>query len=134
MKLLKTGKKLNVVVVLMLFLWSGCASLSLKTFRGIDLGMTKSDVLEQVGSPFKTDHRDGIDYWMYRFYEKETRILQEIQFQDGQVIYVGDVMNELERERLQNKSPLEKQQKLQEEFKKYPSPQTTEDSFQEISI
>lgn len=105
------------IMIMLILLITGCASLSLKKFEQLELGISKSDVLEKLGSPFQSQHRDEVDYWMYRFYQDGSWVTREVQFKKGQVIYIGQVMTDLEREQYHYKSPIDNQQELEKELK-----------------
>ena len=123
------------LLFIIVFVFLGCTSLSLKQFNRVETGMSKSAVLEKLGSPFKSEYRDEITYWMYRFYEDRRWIEKEVQFQNGEVIYVGDVMNILERERFHYRSPIEKQQELEKTLKNtnHKSPQNKDHLFKDVN-
>lgn len=72
------------------FLLSGCQTSMLKEYNKISLGMEKDDVLELMGSPQRTQRFHGKDRWTYVFYDTKVRYEKEVQFFEGNAIYVGD--------------------------------------------
>ena len=105
-------------LIFSILLFAGCVSFSLKRFEQLELGMSKSNVLEKLGSPFQSQHRDEVDYWMYRFYQDQSWVIREVQFKEGKVVYIGQVMTDIERERYHYKSPIDNQKELEKELKK----------------
>jgi hypothetical protein len=70
---------------------TGCATVSqTQALRGIAVGMSKSEVLEQVGNPTRTGRHLGQDRWVYAAND-ESSSAQEIYvfFDQGSVTYVG---------------------------------------------
>lgn len=72
------------------FLLLGCQTSMLKEYQKLTPGMEKNDVLEVMGSPQRTQRFHGKDRWTYVFYDDRTRYEKEIQFFQGNAIYVGD--------------------------------------------
>lgn len=68
----------------------GCQTNMLKAYQKITPGMEKDDVLEVMGSPQRTQRFHGKDRWTYIFYEDRTRYEKEIQFFEGNAVYVGE--------------------------------------------
>jgi outer membrane protein assembly factor BamE len=63
----------------------------LKQFNEISPGMEKDDVLDLMGSPNQAQRFHGKDKWTYVFYDKRIRFEKEIQFFEGNAIYVGEI-------------------------------------------
>lgn len=72
-------------------LTTACQTSMLKQFSKIQPGMEKDDVLDIMGSPTRTLRTQGKDRWTYVFYDDRIRFEKEIQFFDGNAIYVGEV-------------------------------------------
>jgi len=62
----------------------------LKEYQSITPGMEKDDVLAKMGSPQRTQRFHGKDRWTYVFYEDRIRYEKEVQFFEGNAVYVGD--------------------------------------------
>ncbi len=82
---------LAIPVVLVGLMTSACQTSMLKQFNKVKLGMEKDDVLDAMGSPSRTQRFHGKDRWTYVFYEDRVRFEKEVQFFEGNAIYVGDV-------------------------------------------
>ena len=67
-----------------------CQTMPMKDFNTLKLGMDKDQVLEAMGSPVRSERREGIDRWTYIFYDNKTQQIKEVQFTDGVATYVGD--------------------------------------------
>lgn len=67
-----------------------CQTNMLKEYHKLNPGMEKDDVLELMGSPQRTQRFHGKDRWTYIFYDNKVRYEKEIQFFEGNAIYVGD--------------------------------------------
>ncbi|WP_413289722.1 outer membrane protein assembly factor BamE [Bdellovibrio sp. HCB337] len=72
------------------FLLLGCQTNMLKAYQKVTPGMEKDDVLEVMGSPQRTQRFHGKDRWTYVFYEDRVRYEKEVQFFEGNAIYVGE--------------------------------------------
>lgn len=70
---------------------TACQTSMLKQFNEITPGMEKDDVLNLMGSPTRTQRFHGKDRWTYVFYDKRIRFEKEVQFFEGNAVYVGDV-------------------------------------------
>lgn len=71
-------------------LLSACQTNMLKEYNKLHIGMEKDDVLEAMGSPQRTQRFHGKDRWTYIFYTDRVRYEKEVQFFEGNAIYVGD--------------------------------------------
>lgn len=71
-------------------LLSGCQTNMVKEYNKLHLGMEKDDVLEVMGSPQRTQRFHGKDRWTYIFYEDKIRYEKEVQFFEGNAIYLGE--------------------------------------------
>jgi outer membrane protein assembly factor BamE len=69
---------------------TACQASPLSDFANIKPGMEKNDVLETMGSPRRTQRFHGKDRWTYVFYDKQIRFEKEVQFFEGNAIYIGD--------------------------------------------
>ena len=54
--------------------------------------MDKSEVIELVGTPQFSNRWKGLDRWKYVFYENNNKVEKEIQFDNGNVVYVGEIL------------------------------------------
>ncbi len=70
---------------------TACQTSALTDFQKIKPGMEKQDVLETMGNPSRTERFHGKDRWTYIFYDSRIRFEKEIQFFEGNAIYVGDI-------------------------------------------
>jgi outer membrane protein assembly factor BamE len=61
-----------------------------RQFDKLKPGMEKDDVLDIMGTPTQTQRFHGKDRWQYVFYDKRIRFEKEIQFFEGNAIYIGD--------------------------------------------
>ena len=59
-------------------------------FNKIELGMDKTDVLDEVGSPNRSLRHDQQDVWLYNFQTDNSAEQREISFKNEFVSYVGE--------------------------------------------
>lgn len=78
-------------LVLFGFALMGCQTSMLKQFGKLKPGMEKDDVLGIMGSPNSTTRSKGKDRWTYVIYDDRIRFEKEVQFFEGNAIYVGEV-------------------------------------------
>lgn len=71
-------------------LLTACQTSALKDFEKIKPGMEKQDVLEVMGNPSRTQRFHGKDRWTYIFYDSRIRFEKEVQFFEGNAVYVGN--------------------------------------------
>ncbi|WP_347358660.1 outer membrane protein assembly factor BamE [Bdellovibrio sp.] len=71
-------------------LLTACQTSMLKQFNEVTPGMEKDDVLNLMGSPTRTQRFHGKDRWTYVFYDKRIRFEKEVQFFEGNAVYIGD--------------------------------------------
>ncbi|WII72093.1 outer membrane protein assembly factor BamE [Bdellovibrio sp. 22V] len=81
---------LAIPVVIISLLTTACQTSMLKQFSKIEPGMEKDDVLRLMGSPKQTQRFHGKDRWSYVFYDNRIKFEKEVQFFEGNAIYVGD--------------------------------------------
>lgn len=81
---------LAIPVVLLGLMTTACQTSMVKQFSDIKPGMEKDDVLELMGSPNRTQRFHGKDRWTYIFYDQRIRFEKEIQFFEGNAVYIGD--------------------------------------------
>ena len=79
-----------IPVVILSLLLTACQTSMLKQFEQVKPGMEKDDVLTLMGSPRQTQRFHGKDRWYYVFYDERIRFEKEIQFFEGNVIYIGN--------------------------------------------
>ncbi|KYG60618.1 hypothetical protein AZI85_11465 [Bdellovibrio bacteriovorus] len=82
---------LAIPVVIIGLLTTACQTSMLKQFGEVKPGMEKDDVLDLMGSPSRTQRYHGKDRWTYVFYDDRIRFEKEVQFFNGNAIYVGDI-------------------------------------------
>lgn len=68
---------------------TSCTSSPYRSFQNVNSGMDKSEVLDLLGSPNKSERYKGLDIWQYSFYEDNKKIKKEVHFRKGKVIYYG---------------------------------------------
>ncbi|MDG0817275.1 outer membrane protein assembly factor BamE domain-containing protein [Bdellovibrio svalbardensis] len=78
-------------MVLVAMLSTGCQTSMVRQFEEVKPGMEKAQVLALMGSPNQTQRSHGKDRWFYNFYESKIRFQKEVQFFEGNAIYVGEV-------------------------------------------
>jgi len=83
---------LALPVVLIGLLTTACQTSMLSQFESIKPGMEKDDVLDIMGSPSQTQRFHGKDRWYYIFYDNRIRFEKEVQFFEGNAVYIGDTM------------------------------------------
>lgn len=77
-------------LIFLLILWLvACATSLHKAIREIELGMDKSEVVERLGSPSRTNRNQGTDKWIYIYNADGHKRASEIHFRDSKVIYRG---------------------------------------------
>ena len=81
---------LAIPVILISLLTTACQTSMLKQFQALKPGMEKDDVLDIMGSPSQTQRFHGKDRWTYIFYDQSIRFEKEVQFFEGNAIYIGD--------------------------------------------
>lgn len=82
---------LAIPFILMAIFTTGCQTSMLKQFGEVKPGMEKDDVLNLMGSPDRSERFHGKDRWTYIFYDDRLRFEKEVQFFEGNAIYVGDI-------------------------------------------
>jgi outer membrane protein assembly factor BamE len=70
---------------------SACQTNMLKEYQTLHVGMEKDDVLSTMGNPQRTQRFHGKDRWTYVFYTDRIRYEKEVQFFEGNAVYVGDI-------------------------------------------
>jgi outer membrane protein assembly factor BamE len=81
---------LSSVFIYLAFVLTSCQTNMLNQFGKITPGMEKDDVLNLMGSPDQTWRFHGKDRWWYTIYSDRIRFDKEVQFFEGNVIYIGD--------------------------------------------
>lgn len=77
-------------VAMTMLLTSACQTSMVKEFEEVKPGMEKAEVLAIMGSPQQTQRYHGKDRWFYNFYDSHIRFQKEVQFFEGNAIYVGE--------------------------------------------
>lgn len=73
-----------------LLLSTGCVSPMHKAVEKIHPGMTKGDVVEQLGSPNYKRREHGKDIWIYTYYQQDKPTRSFITIHHGEVTEVSD--------------------------------------------
>jgi outer membrane protein assembly factor BamE len=81
---------LHLVLISGALFLTACQTNMLKEYQSLHPGMEKDDVLEKMGSPQRSQRFHGKDRWTYVFYENKIRYEKEVQFFEGNAVYVGD--------------------------------------------
>lgn len=76
--------------VMLLFILGACQTSRYKEFETIHGGMSKSEVLNAIGGPTRTQRWHGRDRWEYTLNgTPEGDITREVHFENGRSTYVG---------------------------------------------
>lgn len=75
---------------LTLLLTGACAHPPKSRFSGLKNGIPKYEVLEQVGSPTRTEYINGRYIWTYKFMEADVAQTKEIHIVEDTLVYFGD--------------------------------------------
>jgi outer membrane protein assembly factor BamE len=76
--------------ILMMLFFTACQTNQIKEFSRVSAGMDKGQVLDILGSPQNSERWKGKDRWLYVMFENKQRVIKEIQFEDGKVVYSGE--------------------------------------------
>lgn len=68
----------------------GCQTSPLSQYNQVKMGMEKDDVMDLMGAPQRTERLHGKDRWTYIFYDKRIRYEREVQFNNNNVVYLGE--------------------------------------------
>jgi len=82
---------ISIPLLTLCLMLTACQTSMLKQFGRVTPGMEKDDVLEIMGSPDRMERFHGKDRWTYVFYDSHIRFEKEVQFFEGNAIYVGDI-------------------------------------------
>jgi outer membrane protein assembly factor BamE (lipoprotein component of BamABCDE complex) len=107
---------------LLLFLLTGCASNPIEDFSKISVGMDKTEVIDRIGSPIKSEMFHGIEYWTYKLYSGPQPTIKEVHFKDGIVTFSGDPIPDAEKKSISVKTQKELKTELLKEKKKKTTP------------
>lgn len=91
-KYLKTGRTSSKLplVLLFIFVLSGCQTSRYREFEKIKGGMSKGEVLSAIGGPNRTQRWHGRDRWEYTLYgHPDGDLVREVHFEDGVSTYIG---------------------------------------------
>jgi len=69
-----------------------CVTSPSKTFSDIKVGTHKDVVLDTMGSPYRTEFKNGRYIWIYKITENDRLTTKEVDVKDDQVVYVGEVL------------------------------------------
>lgn len=79
-----------VIATLVILGTAACQTRRYKEFESIRGGMTKSEVLDAIGSPLRTQRWHGRDRWEYTLYgHPEGDLVREVHFENGVSTYIG---------------------------------------------
>ncbi len=78
-----------VVFLLCLSSLVACTTPMVERFDKVELGMDKTDVIDEVGSPNRSLRSNDQDIWIYTFHTPDTIEQREVCFKDNVVSYVG---------------------------------------------
>lgn len=78
------------ILCLSLFSIFGCTTPYMSRFDKVNLGMDKTDVIDELGSPNRSYHADEEDVWLYSIHTETSVEQREISFKDGFVSYIGE--------------------------------------------
>lgn len=81
---------LSVILAASVCVLTACQGSAVRDFQKLKPGMEKDDVLSYMGNPSRTQRFHGKDRWTYIFYDQSIRFEKEIQFFEGNAIYIGD--------------------------------------------
>lgn len=115
--------RISLVAIGFLLLSAGCASSLKKSLDGLEPGLDKSQVIDQVGSPNRSFRRDNQDVWLYRVHEEDQSYLHELTFEEGRLVYSGPERDQRSRTGLGTmKTPEEAQEILRRKLKPHQRP------------
>ncbi len=66
---------------------AGCTTFS-QTMDRIKPGMDKDEVLSRLGNPKRTFREDGLDNWIYMYFQDDQEYRRDVVFENGKVIRV----------------------------------------------
>jgi outer membrane protein assembly factor BamE len=118
-------QRLLTLMPVLLILVTGCQTSMVKQFSTVQSGMEKDDILEIMGSPTRTQRFHGKDRWTYIFYDDKIRFEKEVQFFEGNAVYVGEVSQpELEKsaffvDKQNNEKNIQIEKMMAEDVKKH---------------
>ncbi len=77
----------RVWVICATLLIAGCTTFSQSMDR-IRAGMDKDEVLSRLGSPKRTFRENGLDNWIYLYFQGDQEFRRDVVFESGKVIRV----------------------------------------------
>ena len=87
-------KSVFAVLSPILIIICACQTTSfLQDFKTLRIGMDKSDVVEALGTPKKTERKEEKDWWYYSVFENTKNYERLVVFKDNKMIYAGRVPN-----------------------------------------
>jgi outer membrane protein assembly factor BamE (lipoprotein component of BamABCDE complex) len=106
------GAWLSVMLLFMGFVFStaGCSTPAHLAFDTIQVGQSKSDVVEIMGSPQKTIRVKDQDQWVFVFFQGDEQIVKGVSFESGRVIAI---------EQFRSETPLERELKSVSSMREY---------------
>lgn len=120
----------TILVSLSLLSLVACSTPMIDRFSKIELGMDKTDVLDELGSPNRTFRQDQQDIWIYSFQTDNSVEQREVSFKNEFVSYVGEphVRNEAPKK----KSEGEAAAVLEKEIKKKNKPSPKVNDYKDV--
>ena len=81
----------SLLIGLSLLVFIGCSSAEKRAqeFNNIEMGMSKSKVLEVAGPPHWSDRQAGMDRWIYYLKPEQRQTERVVYFRHGQVFQKG---------------------------------------------
>jgi hypothetical protein len=81
-----------IFITALFFVTTNCQSKPLTSFQNIALGDNKGAVLNTLGNPVRTYHKNDAHRWVYRFKNAESQVVEkEVWFKDGEVVYIDSL-------------------------------------------
>jgi outer membrane protein assembly factor BamE len=103
-----------LIFLFMISMLSACQSNPKKQFESLKMGMEKTDVLEEMGTPWTTTRLHGKDRWIYVYYDDGIRYEKEVHFLNGAAVYIGDTWKPAEEKQAEVKD--KKNDELEKKF------------------
>ena len=104
-----------------LFFLLGCSTPLSQRIQEVELGMNSSTVVEKLGSPHRSYRHQGVDRWVYQYFDSEKKKqVREIHFKESKVIYVGFVNQRIIDSEIEDADTYEEYKDKVDEKKKRP--------------
>ncbi len=73
----------------LLIIFSGCATPIYEGLAKVTTGMDKTQVIDQVGTPKRTQRLHDSDVWTYVYYIGDRHFERDVKFESGHVVQVS---------------------------------------------